>query len=259
ADLLGEYGTDAIRYWSASARLGVDTTFDLAQLKIGRRLAIKVLNASRFVLGFDEVVGADGAVTQPLDRAMLIKLGGLIGRCTTAFDAYEHASALEFAEQFFWQFCDDYLELVKPRAYAADQDAAAAGSAITALRCALSVLLRLLAPVLPFVTEEVWSWWHEGSIHRASWPAVAELGIPAADGIDGQLDAAAAAIGAVRKAKSEARLAQKSEVARLIARGSRRDLALLSEVIGDVRAAGHVAEVEFVEADASQVEFTVIF
>ena len=256
-DLLREYGTDAIRYWSASARLGVDTTFDLAQLKIGRRLAIKVLNASRFVLGFGEPADADAAVTEPLDRAMLARLGDLIGRCTTALEDYDHASALEFTEQFFWQFCDDYLELVKPRAYAAG------GSAITALRCALSVLLRLLAPVLPFATEEAWSWWNDGSIHRASWPAVAELEKITPGGAGAPLDAAAAAIAAIRKAKSEKRLAQKAEVARLIVRGRRQELAVLSEVIGDVRAAGHVADVELVDTgarhDAGEVEYEVIF
>ena len=117
ADLLREYGADAVRYWAASARLGVDTTFDLAQLKIGRRLAIKILNATRFVLGFESPGAGDDAVTEPLDLAMLDRLGAVITRCTTAFEDYEHASALEFAEQFFWQFCDDYLELVKPRAY----------------------------------------------------------------------------------------------------------------------------------------------
>jgi valyl-tRNA synthetase len=244
ADLLREYGTDAIRYWSASARLGVDTTFDLAQLKIGRRLAIKILNATRFVLGFEQPAGPAAAVTEPLDLALLARLGDLVGRCTEALDDYDHACALEFAEQFFWQFCDDYLELVKPRAYATDRDAAAAGSAVTALRFALSVLLRLFAPVLPFVTEEAWSWWNEGSIHRAPWPEAGER----AD--DAGLDIAAAAIRAIRKAKSEARLPQKAEVARLIVRGPRHRLALLSEVIGDVRAAGHVAEVEFVEVEA---------
>ncbi len=117
AQVLNEYGSDAIRYWAASARLGVDTTFDLAQLKIGRRLAIKILNATRFVLGFGEPAQAQGTVTEPLDLAMLDKLADLIRRCTAAFEAYEHASALEYAEHFFWQFCDDYLELVKARAY----------------------------------------------------------------------------------------------------------------------------------------------
>jgi valyl-tRNA synthetase len=255
ADLLREYGADAVRYWAACARLGVDTTFDLAQIKVGRRLAIKILNATRFGLLFDLPDGG-AAVTEPLDLAMLDRLGDVITRCTSAFEDYEHASALEHAEQFFWQFCDDYLELVKPRAYGADP--AAAGSAVTALRCALSVLLRLLAPVLPYACEEAWSWWHEGSIHRASWPRLDEL--PDSSGLDGAgLDAAAVAIAAIRKAKSAARLPQKAEVARLIVRGKRQELDLLSEVLSDVVGAGHVLEVELVPAESSGIEYSVHF
>ncbi len=277
ADLLHEYGTDAIRYWAASARLGVDTAFDVAQLKIGRRLSVKILNATRFVLGFTSPTAgpqagpgrADGPVTEPLDLAMLDRLAEVIRRCTAAFEDYDQASALEFAEQFFWQFCDDYLELVKPRAYAAEHDQAAGGSAVTALRCALSVLLRLFAPLLPFVTEEAWSWWQEGSIHRAPWPSEAELetvrgtspaaaassrsGAIARDGkrADGAgLDAAAAAIGAIRKAKSEARLPQRSGVARVMVRGRPEELDVLASVIGDVAAAGHVGEIEMVPAES---------
>jgi valyl-tRNA synthetase len=168
ADLLREYGTDAVRYWAASARLGVDTTFDLAQLKVGRRLAIKIVNAARFVLAFAVPPEPEQQVTEPLDVAMLARLADVAGRCTAAFDDYDHAVALELAEQFFWRFCDDYLELVKPRAYGSA--VTASGSAVTALRLGLSVLLRLLAPILPFVTEEAWSWWNSGSIHRAPWP-----------------------------------------------------------------------------------------
>ena len=277
ADVLRDYGTDAVRYWSASARLGVDTTFDLAQLKIGRRLSIKILNATRFVLGFGEPAGPDAAVTAPLDLAMLHQLGELVGRCTAAFEDYDHASCLELTEQFFWRFCDDYLELVKARAYGADRDPAAAGSAVTALRCALAVLLRLFAPVLPFVTEEAWSWWNSGSIHLASWPdPAADLpmttlagaassrpdAIPlAAQRDDGAgLDAAAAAIGAIRKAKSEARLAQKAEVARLTVRGPKRELDVLASVLSDVVAAGHVRDVELVASvERAAVEYTVAF
>jgi valyl-tRNA synthetase len=267
ADLLREYGADAVRYWAACARLGVDTAFDLAQIKVGRRLAIKILNATRFVLGFDSPGG--GRVTEPLDVALLDRLGEVITRCTAAFEDYEHASALEFAEQFFWQFCDDYLELVKPRAYGTDP--AAAGSAVTALRCALSVLLRLLAPVLPYATEEAWSWWMEGSIHRSPWPSVSEIpqraAAPRPDAIvltsqriDGTgLDAAAEAIAAIRKAKSEARLPQKAEVDRLVVKGKRHALDLLSEVLSDVVGAGHVLEVELIPAEIPDIEYSVIF
>jgi valyl-tRNA synthetase len=269
AALLQEYGSDAIRYWSASARLGVDTTFDLAQLKIGRRLAIKILNATRFVLGFDQPAGLDAAVTAPLDLAMLRQLGAAVGRCTAAFESYDHASALEIAEQFFWRFCDDYLELVKARAYGSQADPAAAGSAVTALRLALSVLLRLLAPFLSFATEEAWSWWRSGSIHRSSWPVTAELDAVAsrpdaialdlerADGAG--LDAAATAIGAIRKAKSEARLAQKAPVARLVVRGPSAELDVLRLVLPDVVAAGHVVTAELIAGESADVQYSVEF
>jgi valyl-tRNA synthetase len=273
ADLLREYGTDAVRYWATSARLGVDTTFDLAQLKVGRRLAIKILNATRFVLTFAAPAEPDARVTEPLDVAMLTRLADVAGRCTAALEDYDHALALELAEQFFWQFCDDYLELVKPRAYAAGPDAA---SAVTALRRALSVLLRLLAPVLPFVTEEAWSSWNEGSIHRAPWPDPSELAVclpvalrpglaaesstsavalasQRADG--GALDAAAGAIRAIRKAKSQARLSQKASVARLIVRGRQRELDVLSEVLSDVVAAGHVEHIELISEDSPEIEY----
>ena len=256
ADMLSEYGTDAVRYWAASARLGVDTAFDLAQLKIGRRLAIKILNATRFVLGFGEPADGGAPVTEPLDLAMLARLGDLIARCTAALDGYDHAASLELTEQFFWQFCDDYLELVKPRAYGTD--AAAAGSAVTALRTALSALLRLLAPMLPFVTEEAWSWWNEGSIHLASWPTATLEGAAWGDGTG--LDAAAAAIGAIRRAKSEARLPQKADVSRLTVSAPRRELDALGAVLSDVAAAGHVREVELVAADeGAAVEYSVSF
>jgi valyl-tRNA synthetase len=258
ADLLREYGTDAIRYWAASARLGVDTAFDSAQLRIGRRLAVKILNATRFVLGFS---APDGPVTEPLDLAMLDRLGQVIRQCTAALEDYDHAGALECAEEFFWRFCDDYLELVKPRAYAAEQNASAAASAVTALRCALSVLLRLFAPVLPFVTEEAWSWWQEGSIHRAAWPELGELpdtraGAPASSA---GLDAAAAAIGAIRKAKSQAKLPQKARIARFSAIGPQSDIEALALVVADVVAAGHVADVQLSAADCAETRYEVLF
>jgi valyl-tRNA synthetase len=267
ADLLLQYGSDAVRYWAASARLGVDTAFDVGQIKVGRRLAVKILNASKFVLGF-EVPGDCGGVNEPLDLAMLSRLGEVVTRCTTALDDYEHASALEAAEQFFWNFCDDYLELVKPRAYAADRDPAGAASAVLALRAALSVLLRLFAPVMPFVTEEVWSWFNSGSIHRSPWPRAEDLAGVAASrpgpaalaaqrDVGAGLDTAANAIRAIRKAKSEARLAQKAAVTRLVVRGSVSGLAVLEEVLSDVVAAGNVGSVELISEDRVELAFEV--
>jgi len=263
-DLLRDYGSDAVRYWAASARLGVDTAFDPGQFKIGRRLAVKILNASRFVLGMPapdpDAADAAGAaeITEPLDRAMLGRLSGLAGRCTAAFEAYDYALALEQAERLFWWFCDDYLELAKPRAYGGFGPASA-GSAIAALRLALSVLLRLFAPFLPFVTEEVWSWWREGSIHRAPWPDPEPLRQVAgtyggaedsdeAAAAERLLEAASAAIGSIRKAKSQARLPMRASAARLVVTAPAPYLAALAQVSRDVQAAGAVTEVELCPA-----------
>jgi valyl-tRNA synthetase len=258
-DLLREYGADAVRYWSASARLGVDTTFDVAQLRVGRRLAIKILNAARFVLGIDEQREGDGqggpaiepAITEPLDLALVRRLATVTQRCTAAFEDYEQASALEQAERFFWFFCDDYLELVKARAYG-DHGQAPAESALATLRLGLSVLLRLLAPFVPFVTEEVWSWWQDGSIHRSSWPDADELRELAGPGDDSVIAAASAAIAAIRKKRSQAQLPTKSPVARLTLTAGSERLAALAAARADVQSAGRVTEIRLTQADGPE-------
>jgi valyl-tRNA synthetase len=255
SQVLTEFGTDAVRYWAGSARLGVDTAYDPGQLKIGRRLAVKILNATRFVLGIAPPDG-EARVSEPLDRAMLGRLAGLVEQCTAALEAYDNALALQLTERFFWWFCDDYLELVKARAYG-DSGPAAAGSAIAALRLALSVQLRLFAPFLPFVTEEVWSWDHDGSIHRAEWPEPEPLRALAGRAGEGLLDAASGAIGSIRKAKSQARLPMRAAARRLVVTAPEAGLAALSEVLGDVRAAGVVADVELRPAPGGEPVYEV--
>ncbi|HLX87481.1 MAG TPA: valine--tRNA ligase, partial [Acidimicrobiales bacterium] len=241
--LLEQHGTDAVRYWAACGRPGVDTAFDEAQMKVGRRLAIKVLNASKFALG--RLAGAPipdaGAVVAPLDLAMLSGLAAVVEDATSAFEAYDYARALERTETFFWSFCDDYLELVKTRAY---EDSFAPGpvSARAALAVALSVQLRLLAPFVPFVTEEVWSWWHEGSIHRAPWPGVDELSPAQHQGDVAVLDMVASVLGAVRKAKADAQVSMRAPVATLSVLDSPERLALLRQAEPDLCDAGGVAE-----------------
>ncbi|MEV1171295.1 valine--tRNA ligase [Nonomuraea sp. NPDC049784] len=240
-DLLEQHGSDAVRYWAANGRYGVDTAFDAGQLKIGRRLAIKILNASKFVLGLAE---SDGAVTEPLDLSMLAALSDVVREATEAFEAYDHTRAVEAVERFFWAFCDDYLELVKARAY---ESGPAAASAHAALRQALDVLLRLFAPFLPFVTEEVWSWWREGSVHRASWPAV-ERG----SGDPAVLAVASEVLGQVRKAKSEAKQSMRAEVSRLTV--SAPEVALVRQAQDDLCAAGNVEEFVLEYGDELKVE-----
>jgi valyl-tRNA synthetase len=254
-DPLRKYGSDAVRYWAANGRLGADVTFDPAQLRVGRRLAIKILNANRFILGLaapdsardDPGDGGREAVSEPLDAAMLDRLAGVIGQCTRALDGYDHTGALAAAEEFFWFFCDDYLELVKDRAYG-ERGEQPGRSARTALRLALSVILRLFAPFLPYVTEEVWSWWQDGSVHTAGWPAPGEVAserpaaAPAA--LSASLSAASGAIAAIRGAKSGARVSMRTPVRALLVTARQDHLDAVLAVLADVQAAGRVEHTE---------------
>jgi valyl-tRNA synthetase len=246
-DLLERYGSDAVRYWAASARPGTDTAFDEGQMKIGRKLAIKVLNVSRFVLaagvaGAAGGAGASVAALEAVDRDLLAGLDILVAEATAAFEGYDYARALERTESFFWEFCDDYVELVKNRAYGALGDDRAA-SARAALHRALSVLLRLLAPFLPFVTEEVWSWWQEGSIHRASWPALAESTLPESFGASAgvsSLEAARRVLAEIRRRKTEAGVSLRAPVAKVVVTGPTEVLDALAAAGDDVKQAGAV-------------------
>ena len=238
AGLLEEHGSDAVRYWAASSKLGTDAAFDPQNpkaMKIGRRLAIKILNAAKFVYSFPYAEGAE--VSEPLDLDLLAELDAVVAEATRAYEKYDHARALEVTEQFFWMFCDDYLELVKERAYTGE--GAAQASAVAALREALDVLLRLLAPVVAFATEEVWSWTHDGSVHTAPWPV--------SGGRDprGLLPAVSAALIGIRRAKTDAKASQKTDVATAVLAGP----ALLAEAADDLRAVGRIAELKLETAD----------
>jgi valyl-tRNA synthetase len=237
--LLEEHGSDAVRYWAASARLGTDAAFDTGQMKIGRRLAIKVLNASKFALGLGADVADLSAVTHPLDRSLVARLADVVSTATAAFEDYQHTRALEAVETFFWTFCDDYVELVKERAYGERADAAVASARAT-LALTLDVTLRLLAPFLPFVTEEVWSWWRSGSVHRAPWPSVAEVAVD--DGEVRLLAVVGDALSQVRKAKSEAKVSMRTEVTRVTVRGPGDLLDTLALGAGDLKSAGRIQE-----------------
>ena len=248
AAMLDEHGSDAVRYWAASSRLGTDAAFDPQnpkQMKIGRRLAIKVLNAAKFVYSFAAPAGAvtgPDAVTEPLDIDMLATLGEVVTTATRAYEDYDHARALEVAEQFFWTFTDDYLELVKERAYGSQGEAGQA-SAVTALQLAIDVFLRLFAPVIPFATEEVWSWTHQGSVHTASWPTVDELGVDAQHG--GLLPLVSEALIGIRRAKTDAKASQKTPVSSAVIAGP----SLLELAAADLAAVGRIERLTFEPAD----------
>jgi valyl-tRNA synthetase len=270
--LLEEHGADAVRYWAANGRPGTDTAFDAQQMKVGRRLAVKLLNASKFALA--DLPPQGETLTHPLDRAVVGRLAAVVEDATKSFEEYDYARALQRAEEFFWWFCDYYLELVKGRRYDAAPEAAASVS--RALRLSLSAFQRLFAPFLPFVCEEVWSWWQEGSVHRAPWPDADDLwGELGGSSDGGQLTAAGAggdggtgeraredmalAVAAdvlreVRKAKSQAQRPMRAPVARVIVHDTAERLSALELGEDDLRQAGAIERIETAVAEELAVE-----
>ena len=249
-ETMDRYGADALRHWSAGGRLGSDTTLDEDQVRVGRRLAIKVLNASRFVLDRLQAAADEAPPTEPLDRAMLAALDEVVAEVTASLDGYDHTRALERTEAFFWQFCDDHVELVKDRAYGSRGEAART-SASAALQTALDVLLRLLAPFLPYVTEEVWSWWRDGSVHLAPWPGRLPadwLGDPLVLEVSGQ------ALAAVRRAKTQARRSMRAPVVRVRVLDTPGRVEALRQAADDLRAAGAIAELRIEPGGVPAIE-----
>jgi valyl-tRNA synthetase len=266
-DLLDKHGSDAVRYWAASGRPGVDTAFVEGQMEVGRKLALKILNASKFVLSAKLWTGEDGVeptaadaagqaaagpqqARRAVDLAVLKSLGELTEVATRAFEDYDYARALERTESWFWDFCDNYLELVKTRAYG-EMGPEGAASARTALATSLSVLLRLFAPFMPFVTEEVWSWWQEGSVHRAPWPGAPQGAGPGQPAV---YAVAVDVLAAIRRAKSEAKVGPRSPVARVIFSGPAEKVNALELVQDDLCAAQNVAELVLVASEEESVE-----
>ena len=240
-ELLERNGADAVRYWAANGRPGADLAYDPAQIKVGRRLATKLLNASRFALGLGAADALRQPVTADLDRAVLARLAEVVEEATAAFHAYDHTTALQVSEAFFWTFCDDYIELVKDRAYA---EGPGGDSARAALAAGLSVLLRLFAPFLPYATEEIWSWWRYGSVHTSTWPTTYELTRVAPHGDATLLDLAGDALRQVRRAKSDRKLSMKADVPLAEALGPAAMLERLALVEQDLRAAGRIGKLD---------------
>ncbi len=253
--LLEEHGADGVRYWAANGRPGTDTAFDTKQMRIGRKLAVKLLNASKFALA--ELPPAGELLSHPLDRAAVARLADVVDEATASFEAYDYARALQRTEQFFWWFCDYYLELIKGRRYDSDRDVV--GSVSLALRVSLSTFQRLFAPFLPFVSEEVWSWWQHGSVHRASWPSAAELHAHMTSNgrahVEQQaIDVTADVLREVRTAKSQAQAPMRAPVRRVQVSDTQDRLEALQLGLDDLVSAGAIEQIELAESDEFAVE-----
>jgi valyl-tRNA synthetase len=239
-DILDEYGSDAVRYWAGSARLGTDVAADPNVFREGKRLVTKIKNAARLVNGLE---GDGGDAAHPLDKALSARLRALVEQVTDRWEAWDHAGALDLTESWFWNdLCDNYLELVKSRAYDGDP------SALGTLRTALNVVTRLFAPFVPFICEEVWhEAGREDSIHTAPWPKVGDL---PAETDDGAFDVAVTLLSQIRKAKSDAKVSIKTPIKQLTVSGRQEQLDLFSQISDDLLSTANVMQHE-VLADES--------
>jgi valyl-tRNA synthetase len=253
-EFLKEFGSDGVRYWAANVRPGGDGIFDVGEIKVGRRLSIKMLNAAKFALMQAE---PRGPISEPLDRGMLSSLSALVKESTEQFEAYDYAKVLEQSERFFWSFCDDYLELVKGRRYG-DFTPEGAASANSAMLVALSTLLRLFAPFLPFVTEEVWSWWRSGSVHHATWPTADEVVEPIG-GHDANavqvFEETRAALGEIRRIKALEKRPVKAVIERAV---MPQRFESLTPAAQDFQAAAHIRDLTFGQIEEPQLTFAAV-
>ena len=246
-DTLERFGADAVRYWSASFKLGADAAHDESIFKIGGKLVTKLYNAGKFVLS---QTADEGPITNELDRAFIAELKEVVSKTGQAFEKFEFSVALSETEKFFWgAFTDNYIELLKRRSRSED-DPTGRASAVATLRLGLNVVLRLFAPVVPTIADEVWSWVFaeetgHPSIHKAPWPTIEEFDSIPAPEEPGSFPAACDAISAIRKAKSESGVSLNRELLSLVLEADESGKSNLRLVLDDVAAAGGAESISF--------------
>ena len=260
--LLDEFGADSVRYWAARARLGVDTAYDEQMFRVGKRLCTKLFNASKFAIGrfagIDPAQLGPEAITVETDRAVIRQLRPLIERATAAFDEFDYAQALSLVEDFFWRtFCDNYLELAKSRTYEEELTEGRLSAAAT-LRLVHRALVRMMAPYVPYLTEEVWHWcytddpgMHE-SVHRSPWPTLDELAAVPEPAGPQTYEATIVVVEAVRKAKTDANLSMSAPVKSVSVTAKQPVLELLGATIEDIKGMLHIEQAELTEGDPGE-------
>ena len=263
--LFDQYSSDAIRYWAGRAKLGTDTAVDESVFKIGIKLTTKLFNAAKFVLMQFERVGVDpqstkeSDISEELDLSFINNLKGTVEYASKNFDNQDYAAALLKTEESFWDFCDNYLELVKVRSYS-DEDNSGRRSALASLSWSLKTFLRLFAPFIPYVTEEIWQEAFNKefeSVHTAKWPCTKELDGVSEPASETSYQSASEVIGKIRGAKTREQKSLKWEVEELNLTCSDDYKDSLNIVLEDLLKAGNVKTVEFKSGEASEGYFDV--
>jgi len=210
-DVLQTYGADALRYWASGSKLGEDMDYQEKDLKTGQKFVNKLWNAAKFT----GMHIKEGTPTTTIDIWILTKLAKTIREATEAMDNYEYSKAKFILEHFFWNFCDNYLELIKMRLYN-ENESKEKESAGATLSIVFNALLRLWAPITPFITEELYQNMfkkEQTSIHNTEWPkapAYADKEKESAGDIISEV------LSAVRKKKSENKLSMKAPIKELV-------------------------------------------
>lgn len=256
--LIDNYGADSIRYWAARARLGVDTAFEEQIMAQGKKLINKIFNASKFVFTIVENSPLKGVkdyetyITEPIDLAWQNKMNLIIKQASDAFATYDYATALEAIEKRFWDFCDNYLEIVKKRAYSENGQ-----SAVASLMRTIDVFLSVFAPFCPFITEEVYQArpWADvtNSLHNTSWPKVEATSFDSA-----LYDMISVITGEIRKAKTSAGVSQRTPVAKVCVSATEADIATLRKGITDIENVGSLQANALTFKPAEQLEVSEI-
>ena len=265
-DLLSKHSSDAVRYWAARAKLGYDIAFEEQVMDQGRKLVMKIFNASKFVAN---IVGQSNVnpttddiyanITNPTDKAWLTKISNLVEASIKSFNNLDYYLSLEATEKGFWDFCDNYLELVKARAYNEEDK-----SAVSALIITIETFLKLFAPFCPFITEEVfqcraWKKEEEKSIHNQPWPKVESYKAMIAE--DYALYEALVVISSdIRKAKTEAGKNLKTPVKELVINAPTHLIEQIKQSEQDIVNVGHVnsENITYKEAEELSVEKVVV-
>jgi valyl-tRNA synthetase len=175
--VIAEYGADAMRLWSANSVPGSDVPFDWKDVKNGYKFLRKFWNAFRFInmhivdYKMEEV---EDKISNPMDKWILSKLNHLVLEVTDNLEIYNFADARNKIQAFVWHdFCDEYIEAVKYRLYADSEDLKTSKDAARyTLKTVISTSLKLLSPITPHFTEEVYHYLEEEkqSIHKKNWP-----------------------------------------------------------------------------------------